>query len=334
MNGFSARIDRIKDRLSNKVYRSNRGRGRHAAVVWNQEHHRYPDTQIRGHFADKFKRKQKRAERHAWREEVAGQLFDMELAACDNDCWSFGENLVTYADLRPKMSKTMHDTYFHCGNASAMCMSMYSAPNLGNLRFDRDYEEQYYQDMMEMDYHRMLDDMDRLDDMDNYGYTYATSSYNDCMYDTWDNENAEVDCKDPAWVNLWVDGKVEDPDLANDEYHRGIYRDVYDELFDYDEFEEYFEENPLQVTEREVLITDNSDPAFDKMLEKYRAGEVYYNQNKRTVNKPIWSGTPFEKCMYCHHTWSEHPVKCHGCQTCQFRCDHTICHECVIKKVA
>lgn len=246
---------RLKHRLSNKFIRANRGRTRHTAIN-GEQYHANNNERLRPSIRAAFIRTAKRAERNQWRNELATELFEMELGLSDPEFWLYSTNLTTFKDTRPKGIPHSHLNTFE----------MYER----DLNY-QDYDESYFCSDFQHDW-------------DSYILSDDCKDYNE--------EPQPVEAK---WRDMWVAGVVHDNEGRDlDTYrHNSWYEDMYGEEDEYD----YWEAVQRRFEEQEALkVQDISlDVARDRDMERHRAGERYFRQNKRTVLKPPWSGTPFEK---------------------------------------
>jgi hypothetical protein len=183
--------------------------------------------------------------------EVLDSLHDMELGASDGDVWLFGVDLTAARDLFKKQV---------CGRDP--------------------FEEQQYESMLydwldgPSEEHWFDDGYDSHDD----GYD---DSYSD--HDRWESDDPMP--TDAAWRDLWVAGHVTDEDFC--EYDRYQYnRDEYEynDAYDHNYLDDLV--NPL-IDREEPATSATVDLVHERNLERYKAGERYFKQHKRTTLKPL-----------------------------------------------
>lgn len=115
------------------------------------------------------------------------------------------------------------------------------------------------------------------DDYDDYEY--------DCMLAK-RFESGKWDPTEPMWKDLWVDGKVDTPELY--EFENGLDDPYYwcddcDGLYSYQEDEQDFFAAGHFI--KEVPYTE--DPAYDRDMERHLAGERFFKQHGRTTSKGL-----------------------------------------------
>lgn len=133
-------------------------------------------------------------------------------------------------------------------------------------------------------------------------YMWEEDIYSDILAADWDvyseDEYSGYPWKEPdpsseRWRDMWVDGLVHD--------QQG--QDVVSEYFGDPDYSWEDEEADLHFwyaereEERQAELFNNvaSDAVHNRNMERHKAGERYFRANKRTVLKPVWSGTPFQK---------------------------------------
>lgn len=233
--------------------RSNRGRARTSATADDREHanpgFRRSQTQLVEMRADK-----KRARLIA-RLAIESDLFDLELAKADSKIWLHGTDLTTFKD-----TITKHHRGYPFSVDSFVADPYEYTPDT----FDWDWDC----------------------DEDAFRYLHVSRDYDD--YDARDSDWDDRSDPDPepieaAWRDLWVDGRVYDPegrDVPDDPMHdRHDYYDTYDYLAEL--------ENPLLLEREDLALPAPIEAAAERAIERHRAGERYFKQTGRTSQRRV-----------------------------------------------
>lgn len=233
---------RLKNRLTDKYERSNRGRARTSAEPRNRGAGRSMLWRMKSELRNRFERASKKAERRAWRAFVEDELFSiLELESGDPEVWLYGFNLATWAEAR----------------AAARARVVIEDPY--EYRPDR-WDWHYHSDGYDDDWYEYMESMR------DSGYD---DDYDDWYDRRWDRYEPPRDSA--AWRDEWVAGRVSDDD---DDRRYDYWCEDEDYVWDRPEFD-----NLPEPVER--VVVESETPAEARNLERRRAGERYFQTYHR-----------------------------------------------------
>lgn len=247
---------------NDKLSRSNRGRARTSATV--KENRRHVN---RGYRLGQEQLVEIRARKKHYRLvaqlAIEEELFDLELSRCDPEIWLHGTDLTTFRDtVTPR----------HRGYPSERVVDPFTY-----VLDDYDWESGLsdYQD----DEGQGLYDPH---DADPDWWAYRPERARAFDWD-WDTGPASPETVDAAWRDLWVDGRVHDPeDRDQPDSGHGRWSDSYCDP-DYDDYDYLAElKNPL-VEREDAAPPATIEASTERANERRRAGERYFKQTGRTV---------------------------------------------------